>query len=123
MKDQGPSRRGRAGGAPTRDADPTLVRNQPALHTPKRWIWLVPGLLLAAAAITAFAVSLPINMALAWIGIAFVVATSVALVVAAITVPDDRTRNLTLAGLMAIMAGMSLILLLAFLWASQLPRA
>lgn len=122
MNEQGPSRRGRAAGA-AREGDPTRMRNQAALHTPKRWIWLVPGLLLAVAAIVAFALSLPINMALAWIGIAFVVATSIALVVAAVTVQDDRTRNLVLAGLMAIMAAMSLVLLLAILWASQLPRA
>jgi uncharacterized membrane protein HdeD (DUF308 family) len=108
---------------PSGHGDPNLVRNQSALHTPKRWIWLVPGLLLAVAAIFAFAVSMPINIALAWIGIAFVTAAAVALVVTALSVRDDRQRNLVMAGLMAIMAAMSLVLLVAILWANALPRA
>ncbi|MBF0815982.1 hypothetical protein E4U02_06135 [Microbacterium paludicola] len=116
MVEPGPARRGRT------PADPTRMRNQPALHTPKRWIWLVPGLLLAVVAIVAFALALPSNWALAWIGIAFVVASSVGLITAALTIQVDRTRNLTMAGLMAIMAAMSLILLLAILWQTQLPN-
>jgi hypothetical protein len=116
MTDPDPTRGGRT------DGDPTRMRNQPALRTSKRWIWLVPGLLLAAAAIIAFAFALRSNLALAWIGIAFVVASAAGLVVTALTIRVDRTRNLTLAGLMVIMAGMSLILLLAILWQTQLPN-
>ncbi|MER7797508.1 hypothetical protein [Microbacterium sp. NPDC096154] len=124
MNDQRPARQGRSTHVPpAQDGDPTRMRNQPALRTPKRWIWIVPALLLAAAAITAFILCMPINLALAWIGIAFVVASSIALVTTAFLVPNDRTRNLTMAGLMVIMAAMSLILLLAILWAAQLPRA
>lgn len=115
MGEQGPTRLGRTG------ADPTRMRNQPAMHTSKRWIWLVPGLLLAVAAVVAFALALPSNWALAWIGIAFVVATTIGLIVAAVTIRVDRTRNLTLAALMAVMAAMSLILLLALVWQAQLP--
>ncbi|GAA1731113.1 hypothetical protein [Microbacterium paludicola] len=50
------------------------------------------------------------------------VASSVGLITAALTIQVDRTRNLTMAGLMAIMAAMSLILLLAILWQTQLPN-
>ncbi|WP_345752158.1 hypothetical protein [Microbacterium rhizophilus] len=115
MVEPGPARRGRFPG------DPTRMRNQAALHTPKRWIWLGPGLLLAVAAMVAFAMSLRINLAIAWIGIAFAVASAIGLVVAAVTVQDDRTRNLAMAGLMAVLAAMSLLLLIAILWVAQLP--
>lgn len=110
------------GQGPSRRRDPGRVRHQPALHTPKRLVWLVPGLLLAVAAVAAFVVSMPVNIALAWIGIAFVTASAIALVVAALTVADNRQRNLILAGLMSIMAAMSLVLLVAILWAGALPR-
>ncbi|GGH42651.1 hypothetical protein [Microbacterium album] len=116
MSDQTPRRRGRA-------ADPTRMRNQPALATPKRWIWIVPSILLAAAAIVAFVASMPINLALAWIGIAFVVASLLAILVTAFAVREDRARNFTLAALMLIMAVAALALLLGILWAAQLPQA
>lgn len=122
MSESGPIRQGRTAGRSPDPADPTRMRNQRALHTPKRWIWLLPGLLLAVAAVVAFALALPANWALAWIGIAFVVASSVGLIVAALTITVDRTRNLTMAGLMAIMAAMSLVLLLAIVWQAQLPN-
>ncbi len=98
------------------------MRNQPALRTPKRWIWLLPGLVLAIVAIVVFAMLLPVNLALAWIGIAFVTASAVGLVVTAFAIRQDRTRNRMLATLMAIMAAVALILLLAILWSTQVPN-
>lgn len=113
--DTGSARQGKAD-------DPTRVRNQPALRTPKRWVWLLPGLVLAIVAIIVFAVLLPVNLALAWIGIAFVTASAVGLVVTAFAIRQDRIRNRMLATLMAIMAAVALILLLAILWSTQVPN-
>lgn len=102
----------------SQERDPNRVRNQPALHTPKKLIWLIPGLLLAIAAVWALTMSLDISPGFAWIGIAFVVAAAVAMIVTALTVRDDRQRNLILAGLMAIMAAVALVILIAIIWAN-----
>ena len=119
-----PTRRDKADDSARRDKadDATLVRNQSALRTPNRWVWLVPGLLLAIAALITFAVLLPVNLALAWIGIAFVTASAIGLVVTGLAIREDRPRNVTLATLMTIMAVMAIVLLLAILWSTQLPE-
>ncbi|GAB2509724.1 hypothetical protein GCM10027064_03880 [Microbacterium petrolearium] len=99
--------------------DPTLMRNQPVLQSPRRRWWLIPGLLLAAAGIASLAAALPLGPALAGTGIGIVAAAAIAMVVVAFAVRRPVVRNRVLAALMALAALVSIVLLVILLGATR----
>lgn len=98
------------GPRPGGEDDPTLVRNQPALRTPHRRRWLIPGTILAAVAIGMLAWTLQLQILLPWTGIILVAACYIAMLVVATTVREPRRRDRAFAWLMA---GMTFAALLA----------
>ncbi|WP_261166798.1 hypothetical protein [Microbacterium sp. Marseille-Q6965] len=84
---------------------------------PKRRWWLIPGLLLAAAGIASLAAALPFGPALAGTGIGIVAVAAVAMLAVAFAVHRPSLRNRILAGLMALMAAVSIVLLVILLGA------
>jgi len=93
------------------DQDPTLVRNQPALRTPRRRRWLVPGGVLAAVAIGMLAATLQLERALPMIGIILVVAIYLAMLIVAVAVHQPRRRDAAFAWLMVAMTLAALVVL------------
>jgi len=92
-----------AAGVP--DADPTLVRNQPALTTSTGLEWLIVGGLLAATGIAVLASLVGLGPAgVAVAGIATIVALYAAMVVARATMRSTRSRLAILAALMLAIA-------------------
>ena len=79
--------------------------------------WLIPGPLLAAAGIASLAAALPLGPALAGTGIGIVAAAAIATVVVAFAVRRPVVRNRVLAAPMALMALVSIVLLVILLGA------
>lgn len=97
-------------------ADPTRVRDQPALRGGAPARWLVPTALLGAVAIALLVLTLPIAPVVAWVGIALQVGLFVSMAICAAVLPAGRRRGYALAILMigmAVAALVSLLLLLA----------
>ena len=88
-------------GHPTgRGQDPTLVRNQPALRSARRRIWLIPAAILAAIGVAMLAATLTIAMVAPIVGIALIVGLYAAMCLVADSVRDARRRNIAFAWLM-----------------------
>ena len=104
------------GPTPGGDDDPMLIRNQPALRTPRRRRWLVPGAILAVVAIGMLAWTLQLQILLPWTGIVLVAGCYLGMLIVAAVVPDPRRRDRAFAWLMggmtvAALAALSLIVL------------
>ncbi|RWZ68241.1 hypothetical protein ELQ92_03160 [Labedella populi] len=87
-----------------RSADPTRVRNQPALRGTGRALWLTLGGILAAITITMLTFELPLQFGIALSGIIAVAVLYLLMVVSAVTMPPTRRRSHTLAWLMGAIA-------------------
>ena len=83
--------------------DPTWVRNQPALSTPRRRWWLVPGAILAAVAIGMLVTTLELQTFVPTVGVILVLACYISMLVVAVRIDDPRRRSVTFAWLMAAM--------------------
>ncbi|WP_106814708.1 hypothetical protein [Microbacterium timonense] len=84
--------------------EPTDLRNQPALQTGATRRWLVPATAFAAIAVVMFAIAFSLQFVLPLIGIVFVVAMWVGMLVVSRRPGDVRTRNRRLAWFMGSMA-------------------
>ena len=81
------------------EADPTLMRNQPALSTSTGAIWLALGIALTVIVLAVLVPMLAINTAIAGGGIAVVVVLFIALVVTRFASKPGRARLMTMATL------------------------
>jgi hypothetical protein len=100
-------------------ADPTRVSAQPALETTRRRQWIVPAGVLAVVAVAVFALTLPLNPAIALTGIILITAFYTAMIVCAVAVANVKNRNLAFAWLMGGMSVVSTVLLLFLLAIEQ----
>ncbi|WP_243064547.1 hypothetical protein [Humibacter sp. RRB41] len=75
---------------PSKDQDPTLVRNQPALRTSHGRIWLVVGGIFAVICVAVLLLQARNDVAWAVIGAVVVVALYCAMIVARFMVPPAR---------------------------------
>ena len=89
-------------------ADPTAIRNQPALWSASRARWLIPAALLGAVAIVMLAMTLPLQIIIPAAGIILTVACYFAMLGCAIWMHDTHRRNLAFAWLMGAMAFVAL---------------
>jgi hypothetical protein len=93
-----------------KDADPTLVRNQPALRTSSGRSWLVMGGLLLVVSLGVLVPMLSLGDSPApWIGIGSAVVLYTAMVVVRLVVPAGRLRLGLMAACMGATAAISLI--------------
>jgi hydrogenase/urease accessory protein HupE len=99
----------------TDGTDPTRVRDQPAIRSGRRRRWLVPAGLLAAVTIAFLVAALGMQTVVPVVGIAATALLYLAMVVVAVTGRPVRSRNVALAGLMALLAAAALGSLLALL--------
>lgn len=91
-------------------ADPTLVRNQPALTTSTGLEWLIVGGLLAATGIAVLASLVGLGPAgVAAAGIVTIVVLYAAMVVVRVTMKSTRTRLAILAALLLALAIVGLV--------------
>jgi hypothetical protein len=87
------------------DRDPTLVRSQPALTTSTGRIWLIAGAALSVIAIVVLAFLTALDPRTATIGIVFVIAIYVGMVIVRMLVDRPRARLALMAvGMLAIAA-------------------
>jgi hypothetical protein len=99
----------------TDGTDPTRVRDQPAIRSGRRRRWLVPAGLLAGVTIAFLVAALGMQTVVPVVGIAATALLYLAMVVVAVTGRPVRSRNVALAGLMALLAAAALGSLLALL--------
>ncbi len=90
-------------------ADPTRVRNQPALTTSTGLIWLVLGTLLAAICASVLFALVGLEPVAAWVGLIMVAALYLALVVVRFVVSAGPHRLTALASIFGSMAVVTLI--------------
>lgn len=90
-------------------ADPTALREQPALTTSSGTIWLVVGGVFTAIALAEFVFMLSFGNPLVVVGLVLVAALYVGMLVARFAAPAGRLRLRIMAGLMLGIAGISLI--------------
>lgn len=89
--------------------DPTRVRNQPALTTSSGSIWIVLGAILTVVCVGVLLALVPLNPAVAWIGLVLAALLFVALVVARFTTSAGRRRLVVMASCFAGIAAVTLI--------------
>jgi len=86
------------------EADPTAIRNQPALWAPGRARWLIPAALLGAVAILMLGMTLSLQILIPWAGIILTVLLYALMVACAIWMRDAHRRNIAFAWIMGAMA-------------------
>jgi hypothetical protein len=101
-------------------AGPTRVSEHTPLEIERRRYWLVPAGVLAAVAITIFALTTSLNPALGLTGIILTAAFYGAMLVCAMTVGSVKDRNLAFTWLLGAMSVSSTLLLLFVLITEQL---
>lgn len=84
--------------------DPTRVTSQPALQGGTRRRWLIPAGIFAAIVLALFIAALQLQTIVPIVGIALVASLYAAMLVAAGTIRDSRSRNRAFASLMGAMA-------------------
>ncbi|MDQ1084814.1 MULTISPECIES: hypothetical protein [Microbacterium] len=104
-----------------RRTDPTRVRNQNAVQSPDRRVWLLASGLLALIAIVLFAFSIPIVAAWAWIGIAFQVAIFAALLVNGLGGRRSAYQGYIFAVLFCVQAAVALLVIVVIAIAAWRP--
>lgn len=94
-----------------RPPDPTRVRNQPELRSPRSVMWLVPAGILGAIAVALLALNMPVDPVLARLGILLEGALFVLMIVVALVRPPRRRLGVWFAALMIAMAVVALVIL------------